>query len=97
MESKHRPNWEIVMRAMNLGMEIKMPDGYTYTMVDGKLCLRLEYWEDASKLSEPSDEIRWVESAMSLNDFIKYCEGFDEQKIAGFVVFNAINRNKKRD
>ena len=98
-ESKRQPNWVIVYKAMSNGMSVKMPDGHTYTVIDGKLCLRLVCWNDGSKLDDPPDEFRWVESTYPLNMFIADCESISEEEIVGMVYnlgMDDRNRKEKR-
>jgi len=92
-----KPNWQIVYRAMEFGKEIELIDMYKYTVVDGKLCVILKYWNDTSSVfNDPPDEIRYSESTMPLNMFVEYCEAFSEEDMIGFVYYNAM-KGKKND
>lgn len=81
-----RPKHEIVLRAMQQGMEVEFPDGFTYAMIDNKICVNLQCYEEG----QPT-EIQWSTSDMSLNCFIAQCHRIEEDKIALMCANLALN------
>ena len=88
-----KQKWEIAYKAMVNGLEVQLPDGHTYTVIDGKLSLRLLRWNEGSSLDGPPDEEIWVESTMPLNVFVKDCEEFSDEKIIEMVFYNAMRKS----
>ena len=96
-----RPNWEIVLRALTMyDAKIEMPDGLTYAMVDGNLCIQLLCWTKSS-LDDMPDEERWVVWGGTFNQFMRDCEKLSKEKIQELVLQNTLvsmrkDRNRER-
>lgn len=91
---KRKPNWQIVWNAMEAGVEIEL-HGLTYVVVDGKLCARMHVYHNGGSLDREPDEIRYLVSDISLNDFIEECNKLSEEKIIDYAassVLTKINR-----
>lgn len=91
MKSKTRPNWEIVMRSLDLGFSVTLDD-FVYKMVDGRLCHEFRIWRNGKNpFDHPDDyELQYRESDISLNYFIKACEKLPEDEIIAFGFQNAL-------
>ena len=96
--SNLRPNWEIVLRALQQqpGDRTVEIDNCKYGWHDGKLCHILYKWKGGSDIfKDPHDEEIWAESEMSLNNFIRLCEDMTEEEIVG-IAANAALQSMRR-
>jgi hypothetical protein len=93
-----REKYEIILRAMQQGQEIKLPDGYTYAMVEGEVCIVLKcYYGRSCNLDEQDepDGIRYCHSDMSLNYFLAQCNEMGDEEVAGIAANTALTRMKR--
>lgn len=95
---KRRPNWEIVLNALQVGEEqeftIEFPNGLKYGWLDGRLCVVLPVWKQRPYEGEP-DEYHWLTAQDSLNYIIEMCEEFTDADIMAFVHRTVLTRLKK--
>lgn len=78
-----RPNWEIVLRAMQKDIAVEL-DGHTFCLINDRLCMRLLSYKNEGGSLAFSEE-RWVASDLLFNSFIELCEVLSEDQIVNIV------------
>jgi hypothetical protein len=78
-----RTKYDIVLRALNRGQRLELPDGFTYVMDGDELCIEVKMWNDATNLLEGVDgEMGWLTCDITLNDFTRLCDRITDEEIA---------------
>lgn len=93
-----RPNYEVVLRWLRLSEdnEVEFTDGFTYAMIVGEVCVKLQCYKHGKFKGEPT-EIQWSVSEMGLNWFIDQCRRLEEDTIVLMCANLALNAlNPKR-
>ena len=95
-KSKRRPAYDIVLRAMNNGIEVELSDGNTYAMIDNMLCIKMKVWKDGrSPFRDPEpDEIRYHDFALPFNVFSKMCDEMSEEQLMGLIFQNVMKKQR---
>lgn len=70
MKSKEKS--EIVLRALNLGIEVKL-DGSLFSIIDGAMCI----WQNEE----------WYEYPVTIDTFLKWCNDLSDEDLA-FIACN---------
>lgn len=86
---KRRPNYDIVLRGLKNGFEIKLPDGEVCAMVDNTLYLARKVWINKQPDGKP-DRVEYVEFDISFNSFMRLCNQLTEEEIFSIVSRNAL-------
>ena len=86
-----RPNWEIVLRGLQAGQEIKI-NGYNFAWVNDRLCTVLDVYKSLE--AQIPDEVWYQESDISLNIFIQWCKRLTEEEIVGIAASTTIEKMK---
>lgn len=85
-----RPNYEIVLRALESGLEVEI-DGYVYGIQGLLLCTKVVRCISGSDIVE--EEV-WLSSDMSVSRFITECEALSEKTITILIMNMTLNKNK---
>lgn len=75
-------NFEIVVRSLSKGIEVKLPDGDMYCLEDNELLV----W------TEPN----WHVSYLSMTDFVHWCEELKEEDRMSLVFANTMHSLQER-
>lgn len=76
-----RSNYEIVLRALQNGAEVKLPNGETHTLIDGELCFHL--YPD-------NPDSSWIPCDITFNEFLRQCDQLTETDIYNLAWSNAM-------
>lgn len=96
---KRRPNHDIVLRALDVGVEVTLPNGYTYEMFEDQLHFQMKVWlngRSPTRDNEP-DEIRLCVADMTMNYFMKQCDLMSEEDIIGLAAATALRKINRKD
>ena len=85
------PKWQIVHNALEQGAEVEL-DGMMYTIVDDVLSVRLQVFSRNQVGLLCPQEIRWIKSDMSFNDFKKVCEKLTQETIVDLAFQTAMSK-----
>lgn len=88
MKSKQKPAIEIVLRALNLGLQVKLLDGYTYLMQDDEIGILLT--------NETTGEELFGVCDMSLNYFLKQVNSMSYEALTLLSFSSALSNKVSR-
>ena len=88
-----RAPWEIVVRALSVDVEVVLPDDFTYVMIDGDLCYKLQIWRDG-KTFEDEPEVEYRISDIGWNSFKQVCELLSEEDLTN-IVYSTVMRKTR--
>jgi len=89
-----RPKWQIVLSALQAGIELTHPDSPRLAWINNKLCYALDVFTSNSPVDGEPDEVRYVIADISLNNFIEFCEGLSEERIVSIAFSSAMEKMK---
>jgi hypothetical protein len=78
-----KPKYLIVLNAMEKGVEVELPGGFTYGLGEDGLYIRM------IKTFPPPQEFYRYLSDMALNEFMGLCDGLSDEAIA-LIVANGV-------
>ena len=88
-----KPNYIIVLNALEAGQKLELPDGYTYAMDDGNFCY-IAKRHNAGDPEDVYDELYCFADHMTVGYFIKMCGTMHDDDIAKICMNMVVNKEK---